>query len=109
MTIYLLQALEIRRQALQKTIVKNRNRLNELESEKQSLEQVFERTSNLYGQTIRERHQMTKTWSTAVQTLNARHYTIHETMQVRKSYSVYVIKSKLIFISRFVVTGNRAN
>lgn len=56
--------------------------MNELESEKQSLEQVLERTSNLYAQAIRERHEMTKTWSTAVQTLNARHGTIHETMQV---------------------------
>lgn len=63
--------------------MKNQNRLRELESEKQSLEQVYERTSNLYGQTIRERHQMTKTWSTAVQTLNARHSTIHEIMEVR--------------------------
>lgn len=69
---------------MQKTIIKNRARLNELESEKQSLEQVLERTSNLYAQTIRERHEMTKTWSNAVQTLNERHKAIHETMEVRK-------------------------
>lgn len=56
--------------------------MSELESEKQSLEQVLERTSTLYAQTIRERHEMTKTWTNAVQTLNERHKTIHETMEV---------------------------
>lgn len=65
-------------------MIKNQSRLIELESEKQSLEQVYERTSNLYGQTIHERHQMIKTWSMAVQTLNRRHDSIQETMEVRK-------------------------
>lgn len=70
--------------------MKNQVVLSELESEKQSLEQVLERTSNLYAQTIRERHEMTKTWSTAVQTLNARHNTIHETMEVQTINSICI-------------------
>lgn len=70
--------------------MKNQVVLSELESEKQSLEQVLERTSNLYAQTIRERHEMTKTWSTAVQTLNARHNTILETMEVKTIKSISI-------------------
>lgn len=70
--------------------MKNCILLNELESEKQSLEHVLERTSNLYVQTIRERHEMTKTWSTAVQTLNARHNTIHETMEVKTNEFILI-------------------
>lgn len=72
----------MRRQAVQKTITKNLNRLNVLENEKQSLEQVIERTNHLYRQTLLERHQMTATWTTAVQTLNARNQTIREILEV---------------------------
>lgn len=73
----------MRRQAVQKTILKNQNRLNELESEKQSLEHVLERTSSLFQKTIHERHQMTETWKTAVQTLNSRNNGIRETIEVK--------------------------
>lgn len=76
------QAYEVRRIALQKTITKNQSRLDELESEKQSLEQVLERTSHLFQQTVLERHQMTATWTTAVQTLNARNHTIRDVLEV---------------------------
>lgn len=73
----------MRRQAVQKTIMKNQNRLNEFESEKQSLENVLERTGNLFHQTIVERHQMTETWKIAVETLNMRDSTICETIEVK--------------------------
>lgn len=72
----------MRRQAAQKAIVKNASRLADLESEKQSLEHVLERTSNLYRQAVLERRQMTATWTTAVQLLNARNISIRETMEV---------------------------
>ncbi|XP_031638654.1 coiled-coil domain-containing protein 39 [Contarinia nasturtii] len=75
------EAYEVQRQAVQKTIVKNKSRLIELESEKQSLEQIVERTNDLYRQAILERRQMTHTWSTAVQTLNARNNSIKETFE----------------------------
>lgn len=77
----------MRRQAVQKTITKNLERLNELESEKQSLEQVIERTNQLYRQTLLERHQMTATWTLAVQTLNARNHSIRETLEVIVNYT----------------------
>lgn len=77
-----MQLLEVRRQSIQKTIIKNQKRVSELEGEKQSLEHAIERTGHLYRQTILERRQMTETWSTAVQTLNSRHVAIHETMEV---------------------------
>lgn len=73
----------MRRLALQKGIVKNQNRLNELGSEKQSLEKMLERTTKLYQQTILERRQMTDTWTTAVESLNTRNNTIQETMEVK--------------------------
>lgn len=81
------QALEVRRQAMQRTILKNLSRLKELKSEKQSMEQVLERTSDLYHQSMMERRQMTETWSTAVQSLNARNSTIHELMEVNANVS----------------------
>lgn len=77
-----LQAFEVRRQAAQKAIIRNKTRLTELESEKQSLEHVLERTSDLYRQTVLERRQMTATWTAAVQSLNARNISIRETMEV---------------------------
>lgn len=82
----------MRRQALQKTITKHQNRLDELESEKQSLEQVLERTSHLFRQTVLERHQMTATWTTAVQTLNARNHTIRDVLEVNYFESFQTIQ-----------------
>lgn len=72
----------MRRQAVQKAITKNKSRLIDLESERQSLEQVLDRTGNLYRQAVLERRQMTATWTTAVQSLNARNISIRETMEV---------------------------
>lgn len=77
-----LQALEVRRQALQKTNIKNSERLIELENEKQSLEKVIERTTTLFHQTENERRQITKTWTAAVQSLNTRNNSIRDVMEV---------------------------
>lgn len=79
-----MQAIEIRRQAIQKVITKNQDRLSYLENEKQSLEQVLERTGNLFRQSVDERHQMTKTWRAAVESLNARNNTIREVFEVKR-------------------------
>lgn len=67
---------------MQASILKNKNRLIELESEKNSHEQVLERTSNLYRQAILERRRMTETWTAAVQSLNARNDSISEALEV---------------------------
>lgn len=72
----------MRRKALQTSILKNKNRLIELESEKHSHELVLERTSNLYRQAILERRRMTETWTAAVQSLNARNGSISEALEV---------------------------
>lgn len=72
----------MRRQAAQKVIIKNQNRLNELESEKQSLEKMLERTTKLYQQTVLERRQITETWTAAVDSLNTRNKSIRDTMEV---------------------------
>lgn len=78
----LFQAYEIRRQALQKKIQKNRQRLDDLNCERQSLEQVIERTAQLYQQSHLERRHMIDTWHTAVQSLYMRDITIQETIEV---------------------------
>lgn len=103
----------MRRQAVQKTIVKNQNRLNELESEKQSLENVLERTSSLFQKTIHERHQMTETWKAAVQTLNSRNIAIRETIDVSNinPFCNCKFKESLFFqkISQTLILGDRKN
>lgn len=68
--------------AVQKTIDKNRQQLERIISERLSMEQVVERTTNLYGKLHIERRNMIDTWRTAVQTLNARDKAIQQTIRV---------------------------
>lgn len=65
--------------------MKHQDRLSYLESEKQSLEHVLERTGSLFRQAVLERHQMTKTWRAAVESLNARNSNIREIFEVNNS------------------------
>lgn len=76
------KALEIRRQAIKKLITQNRNRLNDLDTEKKSIEKVLIRTSNVFYQTHVERRQMIETWRFAVKSLNMRDRAIHEAIDV---------------------------
>lgn len=72
--------------------MKNQDRLSYLESEKQSLEHVLERTSTLYRQAMLERHQMTKTWRAAVESLNARDITIRKVLEVIRIQLFHLIE-----------------
>lgn len=74
----------MRRKAIQKTIESNRNRLNDLETEAESIEKVVNRTLNLYRQNYAERRQMIETWRSAVKSLNMRDRTIHEMIEVSR-------------------------
>lgn len=76
------KALEIRRKAIKKLITQNRNRLNDLDTEKKSIEKVLIRTSNVFYQTHVERRQMIETWRFAVKSLNMRDRAIHEAIDV---------------------------
>lgn len=58
--------------------------MKDLESEKQSLELVLDRTMNLYRQTFSERNQMIDTWRAAVRSLNIRDRTINESIEVNQ-------------------------
>lgn len=79
-----MKALEIRRQAKKKLITQYRSRLNDLDTEKKSIENVLIRTSNVFYQTHVERRQMIETWRFAVKSLNMRDRAVHEAIDVIK-------------------------
>lgn len=68
---------------MQKRIQKDRQRLDDLNCERQSLEHVIERTAQLYRQSHLERRHMIDTWNAAVQSLYLRDMTIQETIEVK--------------------------
>lgn len=72
----------MQRVAVQKTIEKRRQHLERVASERLSMEQVLQRTNNLYGKLHVERRNMIDTWRQAVQTLNARDRAIQQTIKV---------------------------
>lgn len=68
---------------MQKRIQKDRQRLDDLNCERQSLEHVIERTAQLYRQSHLERRHMIDTWHAAVQSLYMRDISIQETIEVK--------------------------
>ncbi|XP_058057947.1 coiled-coil domain-containing protein 39 [Anopheles bellator] len=66
------EALEAKRKQMEDKISRRRNTLVTLYEEYKSLEQVLERTSQLFRQAHLERRQLVQTWKEAVQHMNQR-------------------------------------
>lgn len=93
--LFVLQALETRRKNLQTVITKNEILLSNLCEEHKSVEQILDRTAQLYRQTHLERRQMVQTWQEAVISMKSRDDAIRETVVVSKT--LYICQWTTIF------------
>jgi coiled-coil domain-containing protein 39 len=73
------EAMDSRRRCMQTAITKQRAVLISTYEEQKSLEQILERTSQLYRQAHLERRQLVETWKEAVGQMNQRERHIEET------------------------------
>ena len=103
--------LEAKRKALQTKITERRNRLINLIEEYRSLEQILDRTSQLFRQCHMERRNLVNTWKDAITHMNERELDIKNAeMEIEKAEEyTKVLKEELKAQEEFLEQQQRNN